>query len=213
MFVRVCNGIRSSGRDSWRHDGRDDDARWLVKVSRRTGENRALCEARLVLAFVCGHVRSMCWEAGMTGRRGCRIVGAFVNEAEADGLPGAAAFGCWVWHSGKMKLVMQSFHGEVGGGGSPGSLPMWNAQVTWAHTCKIQIVVKIAKSSCSFKVSRKEQTEGRAKIWCRGCQFQFKVVSAQRSLFRALGPVTTVFSDGGHHLQSGRPPCQVPQLP
>lgn len=96
MFVRVCNGIRSSDRDSWRHDGRDDDARWLVKVSRRTGENRALCEARLVLAFVCGHVRSMCWEAGMTGRRGCRIVGAFVNEAEADGLPGAAAFGCWV---------------------------------------------------------------------------------------------------------------------
>lgn len=107
---------------------------------------------------------------------------------------------------------MQSFHGEVGGGGSPGSLPVWNAQVTWAHTCKIQIVVKIAKSSCSFEVSRKEQTEGRAKIWCRGCQFQFKVVSAQRSLFRALGPVATVFSDGGHHLQSGRPPCQVPQL-
>ena len=32
MYVRVCNGIRSSGRDSWRHDGRDDDGCWLLTV-------------------------------------------------------------------------------------------------------------------------------------------------------------------------------------
>lgn len=86
---------------------------------------------------------------------------------------------------------MQTFHGEVGGGGSPGSLPMWNAQVTWAHTCKIQIVVKIARSSCSFEVSRKEQTEGRAKIWCVVASFSSKwsVLNEVFSGLWALSPL------------------------
>lgn len=68
---------------------------------------------------------------------------------------------------------------------------MWNVQVTWAHICKFKNCDQNCQILPALEVWRKERTEGRAKICCRGCQFQFKMVSAQRSLsgLQALAPL------------------------